>query len=331
VLEWRDVAEPALQDATDALVRPIAVARCDIDPFLLAVGPTRSDMFAVGHEAVVEVVAVGDEVTAVGAGTLALPSFWISCGSCDRCRRGQSALCTEYPILSNYGMEPLTGIDYGGMLSDLVRVPHANSMLTLLPPGVDPVSVASLPDNVVDGYRLAAPHLARRPGIDVVVALHGARSIGLYAAQTAIALGAGRVTVASDDEAVLELAEAIGATALRVSFRERPPTTWPLVIDCGPDEAGFQWSIRATEAEGVLQCMGTAEVSVTLPMMRLFTLGIELHIGRAHSASLLPEVAAMVAEGRLHPELVTTEVISWEESPSRYLDPAVKLVVQRVP
>ena len=38
-----------------------------------------------------------------------------------------------------------------------------------------------------------------------------------------------------------------------------------------------------------------------MPLRRLYTLGIEFHIGRAHSASLLPEVAALVASGRLRP------------------------------
>jgi threonine dehydrogenase-like Zn-dependent dehydrogenase len=329
VVEWCDVPEPDLVQATDALVRPVAVARCDIDPFLVEVGPQRANRFALGHEAVVEVVAVGHDVKAVEVGALALPSFWISCGSCAQCRRGKSALCSAYPILSSYGMEPLSGVEYGGMLSDLVDVPHADTMLTALPPDLDPVAVASVPDNVVDGYRLVAPHLARRPGADVVVASHGGRSIGLYAAQTAVALGAGSVTVASADEAVLALAERVGARPLHVDFTERPAATWPLVVDCGPDQAGFQWSIRATEPEGVLQCMGSMESAVAINLLRLYTLGIELHFGRAHSAALLPDVVALLADGRLRPEIVTTDIVDWEDAPKRFLDPAVKLIVSR--
>ena len=33
-IEWRDVPEPRLQGGGEALVRPLAVARCDIDLFL---------------------------------------------------------------------------------------------------------------------------------------------------------------------------------------------------------------------------------------------------------------------------------------------------------
>ena len=331
VVEWLDVAEPELLEPTDALVRPVAVARCEIDPLLVGIGPTRAERFALGHEAVAEVVATGDAVDGVEVGTLAFPSFQVSCGTCDRCRRGHSAVCSDYPMLSDYGMEPLSGVEYGGMLSDLVRVPHAATMLTPLPVGIDPIAVASVPDNVLDGYRSVAPHLDRHPGTDVLVAVHGMPSIGLYAAQTALALGAGSVTVVSDDDAVVEIAAGIGAAARLVDFAEKPPGTWPLVVDCGPDPTGLHWSVRATEPAGVLQCVASLETDVPLPLLRMYTLGIEFHIGRAHSAALLPEVVDLVARGRLRPELVTTEVIDWEEAPKRFLESTVKLIVHRLP
>ncbi len=131
-------------------------------------------------------------------------------------------------MLSDYGMQTLSGVEYGGMLSDLVRVPHANAMMTVVPAGLDPVKLASVADDVCDGYRAVSPHLAARPGADV-----------------------------------------------------------------------------------------------------LYTWGIEFHIGRVNSAAVLPEVVALIAEGRLHPEVVTSKVIGWEEAPERYLDRAVKLVAAR--
>ncbi len=327
---WREVPEPVLLAPTDALVRPIAVARCEIDPLLVLLGPTGPDGFALGHEAVVEIVAVGDEVTGTLPGTLALPSFQVSCGRCPTCRRGHTANCDEHPVLSDFGMQPLSGIEYGGMLSDLVRIPHAAAMLTPLPPGLDPISVASVPDNVVDGYRAVAEHLRARPGADVLVACHGTPSIGLYAAQAAIALGAASTTVASDDDAVLALAGAIGAEVLRPASAGRPGR-WPIVVDCGTDPAGLHWAIRATEPEGVLHSVSyyAAEPTVALPLGRLYTLGIDFRIGRAHSAALVPEVLALVAAGRLDPSAITTRVIDWEEAPERFTEPAVKLVVSR--
>lgn len=329
-VEWREVPDAQLIDSTDALVRPVAVARCEIDPLLIMVGPTTADGFALGHEAVVEVVAVGDAVEGVAEGSLALPSFQISCGSCATCRRGHTANCERYPVLSDFGMQPLSGTEHGGMLSDLVRVPHADAMLAPLPPGLDPVAVASVPDNVVDGYRAVAEHLRDRPGAEVLVACHGTPSIGLYAAQSALALGASSVTVAAADDEVLALAGRIGAEPLRSDF-ERRAGRWPIVVDCGVEVAGLQWAIRATEPEGVLHSVSyyAAEPTVPMPLGRLYTLGIDFRIGRAHSAALLPEVLGMVADGRLDPSVVTTEIIDWDDAADRYTDPAVKLVVAR--
>ncbi len=192
------------------------------------------------------------------------------------------------------------------------------------------MSVASVPDNVVDGYRSVAPHLRRRPGADVLVACHGIPSIGLFAAQSAIALGAGTVTLASDDDAVLAVAETIGAQTLRTDFDDRADR-WPIVVDCGTAVEGLQWAIRATEPEGVLHSVSyyAAEPTVPMPLGRLYTLGIEFRIGRAHSAAMLPEVVELVAGGRLDPGAVTTSVVDWEDAAEHFAEPTIKLVIAR--
>ena len=64
-------------------------------------------------------------------------------------------------------------------------------------------------------------------------------------------------------------------------------------------------------------------------MGKLYTLGIQFFIGRAHSVSLLPEVMPLIAERRLRPEQVTTRVVDWEEAPIAWLEDSIKLVVTR--
>ena len=66
-----------------------------------------------------------------------------------------------------------------------------------------------------------------------------------------------------------------------------------------------------------------------LPLGRMYTLGIRFVIGRAHSASLLPVLMPLIAQGRLRPQDVTTRVVDWEDAPVAYLEPAIKLVVHR--
>ena len=66
-------------------------------------------------------------------------------------------------------------------------------MLVKLPAGAEPVAVASVADNVADGYRSVRDPLARAPGAEVLVVGGSARSVGLYAAACAVALGSRRV------------------------------------------------------------------------------------------------------------------------------------------
>jgi threonine dehydrogenase-like Zn-dependent dehydrogenase len=329
-VEWREVDAPEIQAPGDALVRPLTVARCEIDPFLVLVGPRAGDTgFALGHEAVAVVVAVGDAVEELHVGELVLPSFQVCCGICPTCRAGHTANCDEYPVLSDYGMQPMSGVEYGGMLSDLVLVPHAHAMLQPVPDGLDPVALASVPDNVADGYRAVAPHLADEPGADVLVVIHGTPSIGLYSALAAVALGAATVTVASDDERVLERAAAIGAEPVHTDFARRNER-YPIVVDCGGREQGLHYAIASTQPEGTCHSVSYfLDATTPLPLGRMYTLGIHFHIGRAHSAALLPEVVALIEAGRLHPELVTTTVINWDDAADAYLEPAIKLVVRR--
>src|SRR5262249_49650913 len=157
----------------DALVRPLAVARCDIDvPLTSGVFPIRQP-FALGHECVAEVVALGDGVRGLEIGQRVVVAFQVSCGRCRSCAAGHTANCDAYPVLSDFGMQPLSGTEYGGMLADLVRVPHAQAMLAPVAAALDSVALASVSDNVLDGYRAVAPHLADLPGAEVLIVAHG--------------------------------------------------------------------------------------------------------------------------------------------------------------
>jgi threonine dehydrogenase-like Zn-dependent dehydrogenase len=323
------VPEPRLQGDGEALVRPLAVARCDIDLFLTSgLFPSRGP-FALGHECVAEIVALGDAVPGLEVGRRAVVAFQVSCGACGSCAAGHTGNCDRYPVLSDYGMQPLSGTEYGGMLSDVVRVPHAAAMLAPVAPRLDPVSLGSVSDNVLDGYRAVASHLAALPGADVLIVCHGLKSVPLYAAQAAIALGAGRVDYASDDGEALALAERLGAHPVRTDF-EKPERRYPLVVDAGLTPAGLRYAIRATAPEGTLQSVSFyAGGDMAMPLGRLYTLGIRFVVGRAHAAALLPEVMPLITQGRLRPEEVTTRVVDWEDAPVAYLEPAIKLVVRR--
>jgi alcohol dehydrogenase len=163
----------------------------------------------------------------------------------------------------------------------------------------------------------------------VLIVAHGLPSIPLYAVQAALALGAARVDFASQDGESLAHAARLGAHPLETDYA-KPPRSWPIVVDAGLSPAGLSYAIRATEPEGVCQGVSFyAGPPTPVPMGRMYTLGVRLHTGRCHAAALLAEVVRLVASGRLRPEAVTTRVVDWKDAAEAFLEPAVKLVVQR--
>ena len=160
-VEWRDVPEPTVQRATDAVVRPLAVARCDLDLPMAKVGLFPGP-FAVGHEIAAEVIDVGDDVTQHRPGDLVIVPFQVSCGSCHRCTAGTFAACSTHmaPLGGSFGFG-VSGGDHGGGLSDLLRIPTADHLLVKAPTGGDPTMLATLSDNVIDGYRAVGPALGK--------------------------------------------------------------------------------------------------------------------------------------------------------------------------
>ena len=86
--EWREVAAPLIEGPEQALVRPLAVTRCDLDLYIATGLFPMQGPFAFGHEIAGEVVAVGDRVTVAQPGDRVIVPFQINCGRCDMCRRG---------------------------------------------------------------------------------------------------------------------------------------------------------------------------------------------------------------------------------------------------
>jgi len=224
-LEWWDVLEPKLEGPKQAIVRPVAVATCDLDAAIIQGRVPFRGPFAFGHEFVAEVVEVGEEVKGIRPGQRVIVPFQISCGECRYCLRGQTGDCANVKELSSYGLGNLGG-KWGGALSELVRVPFAEAMLVALPPGINPASVASASDNLPDAWRTVGPYLEQQPESPVLIAGGGmSGSIGLYAVGIAKALGASQIDYLDNDLGRLELAKSLGANP-RLSSRTLHPPGW---------------------------------------------------------------------------------------------------------
>jgi len=328
-IEWDEVEEPDLQGAGEALVRPIAVATCDLDgPIVTGEAPIPGPI-ALGHECVGEVVAVGSGVSAFEPGDLVVVPFQISCGECARCRRGLTGNCMAVPERSMFGFGALGGA-WGGMLSDLLRIPFADAMLVRAPAQLDPVAIASASDNIPDAWRTVAPHLAAMPGAEVLVLGGGARSISLYATGIALALGARSVTYLDSDPGRLAIASDLGADVIEGSAPYRLERAFPIVMDGGASRETLACACRSTEPGGHCTHVGILyEPETPVPLLEMYGTGVNLHVGRVAARAEIPAVLELIAGGGFDPSRVTDRVLPFEAAQTALLEPHTKLVFAR--
>jgi threonine dehydrogenase-like Zn-dependent dehydrogenase len=329
-LEWRDVPEPTLQGPGEAIVAPLAIATCDLDAAMLrgqapAVGP-----IALGHEFIARVVSVGEGVTSFTPGQRVVVPYAISCGTCKYCQRGLTANCASVPRNAMYGLGAFGGGDWGGALSDRVRVPYAEAMLVVLPDGIEPASVASAGDNISDAWRTVGPYLAQTPGAPVLIVGGGASgSIGLYTVAIAQALGATQVDYIDRDPKRLEVARSFGAHVIEGGIPKRLGP-YPITVDASAHPNGLACCLRSTEPGGVCTSVGIYYGPETpVPLFEMFLSDVTFKTSRAHSRAIIPAVLELTRTGALHPERITSETAAFEDAADSLLNFTTKLVITR--
>jgi threonine dehydrogenase-like Zn-dependent dehydrogenase len=328
-LEWRDAPDPVLTSDRAALVRPLAVATCDLDDLIIAGYSPFPAPLAIGHECVAEVVEVGDDCGDLQPGQRVSVPFQISCGDCDACRRGRSASCRSVVPLTTYGFGPDTS--WGGFLSDTVLVPWAAHMLVPVPDALRSADVASASDNLSDGWRTVAPLLRDDPGAPVlVVGGAGPGSIGLYAVAVAVALGSEQVVYADSDERRCALAQSLGAEAVLTPWPKRLGP-FPITVDANGTQAGLDLALKALAPDGICTSATTYfGEQPRVPMLVMYSRIATLHSGRVHAREAMPEILDLAASGALEPQRVTTRVVAWDDAPDALLERDwVKLVIER--
>lgn len=327
-LDWREAPDPVLKTATDVIVRPLAVATCDLDAGIVAGRVPAGTDFPFGHECVAEVVSIGDEVRDFAVGNRVVVPFQLSCGTCGACSRGITGSCETYGAGSAFGLGTL-GRGHEGMLADLLRVPLADHMLVPVPEGVDSAAVASSSDNIPDAWRTVAPFLMERPGVDVLIVGGGAAGIPFYAIDIALALGAGRVDYIDIDQRRLDLARTMGANAID-SKPPRKAGKYAVTVDASADADGLACAIRSTEPEGVCTSIGIYFAPTTpVPLLEMYSRGITFKTGRVNARPIIPEILALASAGRLHPERVTDQVIRWDDAAEGLAHHKTKVVITR--
>jgi threonine dehydrogenase-like Zn-dependent dehydrogenase len=327
---WQEAREPEASDPSGALVRPLAVARCDLDQPMAALGFFPGP-FPVGHETVAEVIAIGSDVRARRVGERVLVPFQVSCGTCVACREGRFAACHTYRARagSAFGFGEAGG-GHGGAVADVLAVPAADHMLLPAPSG-SAAALCALPDNACDAYRAVGPQLAERSGAEVLILGGAAASIALYAIVFARSLGSARVRYVDSDEERCEVAAALGA---EVEHRHGP---WPrrydraaITVEASGELEGLTAALRSTDDYGFCSAVAIHFAPIVpLPLIEMYTHGITFHTSRADSRRLLPVVLDLFADGRFDPLVVPTTIVPWDRADEAWLQPATKLVLER--
>ncbi|MBL8685799.1 MAG: alcohol dehydrogenase catalytic domain-containing protein [Myxococcales bacterium] len=354
-LSWRSIEAPSIEGPAQALVRPIAAARCDLDaailtgraPFRSAAlhwlrdhlpepvgkkgifkGAPFAGPFAFGHECVAEVIAVGEGVRRFAAGDRVVVPFQISCGACERCERGVTSSCSSVAHTASYG---LGRGQWGGVIGDVVRVPYADAMLLRAPEGVAAIELASAGDNVADGFRTVAQPLRERPGAPVLVVGGEATSVGLYAVLAAVALGSSDVAYIDPDSTRRASAAALGARIIGTRY-QKSDRGFAITVDASAHHEGLAAAVLSTEPGGTCTSVGIYfEARTPFPLLGAFINGITFHTGRVASRAVLPSVLDAIAAGTLRPSRVPTRVASWESADEAFFDGTAKVVIEREP
>lgn len=328
---WREVPDARVEHDRDVVVRPLAVARCDLDPAIaLGLYPMPSP-FPMGHELVGEVVDRGDAAGDWRPGDRVVVPFQISCGDCANCRAGLTNACRSVPPGAAIGLGPSGGETFGGALSDLLRVPFADFSLIALPEGLDPVAACGIPDNVADGYRCVAGPLTARPGEAVLVVGGLAASVGLYAVMAAIALGSERVVYVDDSPARLERARQLGAEVRAVTDGDWSGAVgrdrFAVTVDAHVLDAGRNLAISAAAPCGTCTSVsGGAGRTAEVPLRAMYSKGLTYEVGRVHARATAPAVLDLVVAGRLDPTAVIDAVVAIDDAPEAMLDPRTRIV-----
>lgn len=254
-----EVAEPDIEDDSDAIVRLTTSAICGTDlHFVRGTMPGTQAGTILGHEGVGIVEKVGESVRNFTVGDRVIIPSTIACGYCHYCRLGYFAQCDNANPNGNgttafYGGPKAAG-GFNGMQAEKVRVPYANVGLVKIPDEVSDDQAIMLSDIFTTGY-FGADLAEVRPGS--VVAVFGAGPVGQFAVLSAQLMGASRVLVIDALPDRLAMAKSQGAEV--INFEEDHPVAAIMELTGGN---GVDHAIDAVGVDSTLPRSGPAEAEV---------------------------------------------------------------------
>src|ERR671938_293948 len=199
-----DVADPAIVEATDAIVRVTSACVCGSDLWPYADMEPSEAGNPMGHEAIGVVEDVGADVARLNRGDLVVMPFAYSDGTCEFCHEGLHTACVHVGFFGSGG--------FNGAQAEALRVPFADGTLYKLGVSEDDAlmpSLLTLSDVLGTGHH-AAVVAGVKSGDTVPVVGDGA--VGLCGVIAAKRLGAEQIIIMGRHPARVALAREFGAT-----------------------------------------------------------------------------------------------------------------------
>ncbi|GAB3178673.1 zinc-dependent alcohol dehydrogenase family protein [Streptomyces incanus] len=314
---WEEVADPTLQEATDAIVRVDAVTICGTDLHILKGDvPEVRPGTVLGHEAVGEVVEVGSDVRDVRPGDRVLVSCITACGRCRFCRERAYGQCRG-------GGGWILGHLINGTQAEYVRVPHADLSVYPLPGAVDSKDAVLLADILPTAYEVGVLNGRVRPGDTIAVV--GAGPIGLAAIATARLYTPEKIIAADLAPSRLEAAKRLGADAVAAAGEEAEQLVADLTEGLGADvviEAvgvpeSFEACTRMVRPGGHVANIGVHGKPATLHLEDLWIKNVTITTGLVDTHST-PTLLRMVAAGRLPAASMVTHTFPLDHMEEAY-------------
>ncbi|NNM87358.1 MAG: zinc-dependent alcohol dehydrogenase family protein [Phycisphaerae bacterium] len=300
-----DRPKPVIAAPTDVIVRVTRTTICGTDLHILKGDvATCQPGRILGHEGVGVVETIGPAITAFKPGDHVLVSCISSCGRCEYCRRAMFSHCiTGGWILGNT-------ID--GMQAEFVRIPHADTSLYHIPPGLDEASLVMLSDILPTGFECGVLNGRVQPGSTVVIV--GAGPVGLAALLTAKFYTPALIIMVDRDKNRLKISKRLGADiTVNNSGGKAAEAIMPVTGGRGADTVIEAVGIPATFSlcqdvvapGGIIANVGVHGLKVDLHLERLWMQNISITTRLVDTVST-PLLIKTVQSGKISPAVLIT-------------------------
>lgn len=314
-----NVADAAIVEPTDAVVRVVRAAICGSDLWPYGEFPD-TNPWPMGHEFLGVIEETGSEVTGLAVGDLVVSPFASSDGTCDYCHEGWTTACPNVGFFGNAGMQ-------GGQ-AEAVRVPTASGTLVKLPVGADSAlltSLSTLTDVFPTGHH-AAVMAGVRAGDSVTVIGDGA--VGLMGVLAAKRLGAEHIVLMGRHQTRTDLGREFGADDViaergdegieKVRELTRGQGT-ARVLECVGTMGALEMAQGVARAGGAISRVGVPQYEQgPMGFEAMFGKNLTLNGGPAPARAYIPELLPDVLDGKVTPGRVFDRTVDLDGVPAGY-------------